>query len=154
MAYSGEEIARAFIQIASESGTQITHLKLQKLLYFAHGWHLAFYDQPLLDERIEAWKHGPVVRTVYKLFKDGGGTPLRYDGKDYLSGLSDETRDLLLGVWKTYGSIDAFDLSKMTHTEDSPWRGKYEQQGFFHDSDYISDEEMKKYFLNLQHANA
>lgn len=51
----------------------ITILKLQKLLFFAYGIHLTLYDEPLFeDEYFEAWQHGPVLRSVYKEFKNFG----------------------------------------------------------------------------------
>ncbi|MDR1166980.1 MAG: DUF4065 domain-containing protein [Deltaproteobacteria bacterium] len=45
--------------------SELTPLKLQKELYFAQGWHLAYHDVPLFEDPIEAWKYGPVVSSVY-----------------------------------------------------------------------------------------
>jgi uncharacterized phage-associated protein len=39
-------------------------LKLQSLLYFAQGWHLAVHGEPLFPEPILAWRLGPVVEEV------------------------------------------------------------------------------------------
>ena len=39
----------------------ITHLKLQKLLYYAQGVCLAITGNTLFNEEIQAWQHGPVV---------------------------------------------------------------------------------------------
>jgi uncharacterized phage-associated protein len=47
-----------------EEGDATSNLKLQKLLYYAQGLHLALYNEPLSKGRIEAWKHGPVVPSV------------------------------------------------------------------------------------------
>lgn len=54
----------------------ITHLKLQKLLYYAQGTHLAISGVPLFDENILAWEHGSVVREVYDKYHEKGRTPL------------------------------------------------------------------------------
>ncbi len=34
-----------------------SHLKLQKLLYYIQGFHLARFDNPIIDEDFEAWVH-------------------------------------------------------------------------------------------------
>ncbi|WP_366513810.1 type II toxin-antitoxin system antitoxin SocA domain-containing protein [Planktotalea sp.] len=44
-------------------------MKLQKLVYIAYGWHLALSGKKLFTEEIEAWKHGPVVPSLYHEFK-------------------------------------------------------------------------------------
>ena len=38
----------------------ITHLKLQKLLYFCYGCYLARTGEELFAEPLEAWPKGPV----------------------------------------------------------------------------------------------
>ena len=48
----------------------IDHLKLQKLLFYVDAWHLAFFDQPLVDEDFRAWVHGPVLTSVWHAVKD------------------------------------------------------------------------------------
>jgi uncharacterized phage-associated protein len=44
---------------------KMSHLKLQKLLYFIEGYHLAYFKKSLIDDDFEAWVHGPVSRSVY-----------------------------------------------------------------------------------------
>ncbi|MDR1035000.1 MAG: hypothetical protein LBT40_00035 [Deltaproteobacteria bacterium] len=33
--------------------SELTPLKLQKILYFAQGWHLAYFDYPLFEDPVE-----------------------------------------------------------------------------------------------------
>jgi uncharacterized phage-associated protein len=47
----------------------MSHLKLQKLLYYCEGYHLAYFESPLLHEEFEAWVHGPVCVPIYDLLK-------------------------------------------------------------------------------------
>ncbi len=47
-------------------------MKLQKLLFYAHAWHLAYDRGPLFENDFEAWPWGPVVRNVYMQIKDAG----------------------------------------------------------------------------------
>lgn len=49
---------------------KMSTMKLQRLVYFAQGWNLAFVGTPLFDEKIEAWASGPVVRELWELHKD------------------------------------------------------------------------------------
>ena len=37
---------------------KMSHLKLQKLLYYVQAFHLAYFDSPLVDDEFEAWLHG------------------------------------------------------------------------------------------------
>ena len=57
--YSAKAVANYFLARAKESGETLSPMKLQKLIYFAHGWHLAVFDAPLLDEEVQAWDYGP-----------------------------------------------------------------------------------------------
>ena len=64
-----DNIADYFIWFANEHGDLITHLKLQKLCYFAEAFYLAKNKKPLTGESFEAWAHGPVSRTLWKRLK-------------------------------------------------------------------------------------
>lgn len=57
---------------------RITHLALQKMLYFAQAWNCVFNDEFLFDENCEAWAHGAVYRDVYNKFKKFKYNPLPY----------------------------------------------------------------------------
>ena len=51
------DVARYFLLVASslEAGDTISNLKMQKMLYYAQGWHFAHFNTPLFDDEIEAW---------------------------------------------------------------------------------------------------
>jgi uncharacterized phage-associated protein len=44
----------------------MTAMKLQKLCYYAYGYHLAWEGRQLFPERFEAWANGPVCRALYR----------------------------------------------------------------------------------------
>ena len=70
-------VAKYFLFLSDEeAGDTISNLKLQKLLYYAQGFHLALNDSPLFAESIEAWTHGPVVPVVYQLYKHAGASAI------------------------------------------------------------------------------
>jgi uncharacterized phage-associated protein len=112
-------VADYLICTARQYGELLTNLKLQKLLYYAQAWHLAFYDEPLFDEEFRAWKHGPVLPTQYRRFRHTGWNPIldRLNPPD----LPEEMRVYLQEILRSYGSETAIALERMTHSE-SPWR--------------------------------
>lgn len=60
---SAYEVAQHLIRLAEfeEEPDYLTHLRLQKLLYYVQAWSMAMRSRPMFPERIEAWGHGPVV---------------------------------------------------------------------------------------------
>lgn len=109
------------------SGDLITNLKLQKLLYYAQGYHLALYGRPLFGDEIRAWQHGPVVKDVYHSYKDYDKRPI--DVTDPApSDLPDTAVEVLDLVSKAYGQFDAWKLREMTHAE-LPWKAANKHSG-------------------------
>lgn len=138
MTYSSKAIANYFLELAKSSDELLTPMKLQKLIYFAHGWHLAIYDEPLISETVEAWRFGPVVPSVYHEFKGyGSGTISDFateldltDDDDSFSLTSyipkvnqndEKVIALLKKIWEIYGKYSGITLSNLTHKDDSPW---------------------------------
>lgn len=116
---TASDVAKYFISSFQKKDKEISNLKLQKLLYYAQAWHLALYDVPLFDDKIEAWVHGPVVPGVFREYKRFGWNPLSVQGANHI--FSDEVNSHLKEVVRVYGKFDAVDLERMTHRED-PWR--------------------------------
>lgn len=122
--YSAETIANWFLKnIDRESGDSITHLKLQKLLYYAQAWYMVLTEnksEPILfEEKIEAWTHGPVVREVYDKYSE-----MRYNSipsPDDNVELDEVTEEILQEVLRVYGKYEAKYLEELTHQED-PWK--------------------------------
>lgn len=104
------------------AGEVITHLKLQKLVYYAQGFHLALFNEPLFEERIEAWRHGPVVPELYHTLKEYKDEiippPEDFEADDVLT---QPAQVLLDEVYSVYGQFSAWKLREMTHDE-APWR--------------------------------
>ena len=47
-----------------------SRLKLLKLLYYIQGYHLAMFNKPLFNDKIQAWTDGAVVPSVYEWMKN------------------------------------------------------------------------------------
>lgn len=148
---SADDVARYIIWFAHEHGSSITNLKLQKLLYYAQGWHLAIYDKPLFSDRIEAWVYGPVVPDIYSKYQKYSYRNIDED-VDYPSFDSAETsylKGFLDEFLAEFLSLDAFEMERMTHNE-APW---LEARGnlplFAKCNKAIKLETMAMYFKNL-----
>jgi uncharacterized phage-associated protein len=119
---SAANVAKYFLILQDEEdGDTISNLKLQKLLYYAQGYYLALFDQPLFPDRMEAWQHGPVVPSVYHEYKIYGAQALpRPVDWDLAEVFRDTTRDFLDEIYRLFGQFSAWKLRKMTHDE-APW---------------------------------
>src|SRR5690606_24176720 len=74
--YTPAHIANYFLWKAKKENIELTAMKLIKLVYVAYGWYLAFKDEKLFDERIEAWRYGPVIPSLYHEFKRFRNDPI------------------------------------------------------------------------------
>lgn len=119
---TAEAVARYFIHLAaqSEEPSPVTHMQLQKLMYYAQGWSLAMRDRPLFAGRIEAWAHGPVVRELFPKFTDFENNPIPGEMANVDPQLSNDDRALIESIWLGYGRYSAWRLREMTHAE-APW---------------------------------
>lgn len=121
-----QDVAKFFIEIAAHqnaanSGDLMTNLRLQKLLYFAQGWHLARYGTPLFDAPIEAWDYGPVVPEVYQEYKANRGNGILCDVDMDTSVFTPEEYELLLDVAREYAKDSTSALVEMSHAPNVPW---------------------------------
>lgn len=139
---SANTIAEYFLSLSNpDIGDIISNLKLQKLLYYAQGFHLALYGDPIFKENILAWEYGPVVKEVYDEYKKYGGAfippPEDFNNKDF----TDKQQELLGEIYEVYGQFSAWKLMEMTHSE-SPWQDT--PQG-----EVISHDKLKSFFPSL-----
>ena len=70
--HSSLAIANEFLRRAKDDGRELTQMHLQKLVYLAHGWCLAVTGKPLIEEKIQAWDYGPVIKPLYDALKSYG----------------------------------------------------------------------------------
>ncbi|VAW76025.1 possible prophage ps3 protein01-like protein [hydrothermal vent metagenome] len=108
-------------QVDPDAGDLISNLKLQKLIYYAQGFHLAIYGEPLFSESIEAWTHGPVSPDLYHRFKDCESNPIPVPDEIDFSVYEQPVREFLDEVYSVFGQFSAWKLRNMTHDE-PPWK--------------------------------
>lgn len=119
---NARDVAKYFLLKNDEEAEDlISNLKLQKLVYYAQGFHLAMFDEPLFSETLQAWTHGPVVPDLYHEYKSFGPgfipTPDDFDP----SSIPKKTREFLDEVYDVFGQYSALKLRSMTHDE-TPWQ--------------------------------
>ncbi len=141
------DVADYFLsKVDMEAGSCITPLKLQKLLYYAQGWFLAFYDAPLFSNDFQAWVHGPVSSEIYTKYQHYGYKGIDKSNCDLSKKLDPKQNELLNEIYITYGSYDAKALENMTHVE-LPWKkARNGIGGNDRCREVIHKENMKKYF--------
>lgn len=121
----------------------ITNLQLNKLLYFAQGHYLARTETPLFDEKIEAWKYGPVVPSIYSIYKKYGKSPItKLDKHNSSINFKKEEMQVIIDVLREYGKYSPSALVNLTHKDGTPWS----QVFIFGENSIISIEELKIFF--------
>lgn len=105
---------------AKRDENDISHLKLQKLLYYVQGFCLAALDSPAFSDEVLAWEHGPVVRSVYDQFRSNRNEPIPAPTDFDPMTISTDVREVADEVFEAYGQFSAWRLREMTH-EEAPW---------------------------------
>lgn len=99
----------------------ITHLKLQKILYYTQVVFLIKKREKAFEEQIVAWKYGPVIQEVYTKYTSQWRNFLEVDNDWKDSTLTPEAKKLIERTREIFGRYSANQLVEMTHSDD-PWR--------------------------------
>ena len=106
----------------------MSHLKLQKLLFYCDAYHLAYFDKQLISDKFEAWVHGPVSRKVYQslrdksiLYADIAYSPIEgVDEDGDFESLTSSQKELLNSILLDLHTWTGLELEMSTHNE-KPW---------------------------------
>jgi uncharacterized phage-associated protein len=118
---SAEDVAAAIIQAAP----RVDRMKLQKLLYFAQAWYLAWYDEPMFNDVVQAWKYGPAIPSIHKVYgaeHEGSRDLIQAPLSGTPGNLDEQRRAALDAVLEVYGEMDAQTLAALSK-EGPLWRG-------------------------------
>lgn len=139
---------------------EMSHLKLQKLIYMVEGYHLAYFNgESLIDEDFQAWTHGPVCRAVFDILKDkailyGDVRYVRNKDEELPSDtlhdtLSSEQLELIDEVLELYKNESGMTLESMTHSQ-KPWIDARGGLPYYAKCEaVISKDAMREYFSTL-----
>lgn len=111
----------------------LTPLRVQKLLYFLHGWYSAVTGTPLLEESFVRGKFGPKLLSLDTDLAAYRGVPVA----EYVPEFNERTGlftplfvnletfpqfgPVLEKVWQEYAPYSTAELSSMSHGAGSPW---------------------------------
>lgn len=95
-------------------------LQTLKLSYIADGFVLGLLDQSLIEDDVEAWKYGPVIRKIYSSLP-AGTTKVSTIGNGVAAPLQGDVQAVVDDVFQKYGSLSGVWLSSLTHREGTPW---------------------------------
>lgn len=124
MAAKSLAVAQYILNRQHSKNDTMTAMQLLKIAYIAHGMTLGVLGRALLDENVEAWPYGPVVRSIYQAVAGRGSLPV-----DTVQGapsnideyIMPDEKGILNYVCDHYGNLSAFTLSDATHREGTPW---------------------------------
>jgi uncharacterized phage-associated protein len=145
---SAEAVANEFLKLgwSERNVPSIDQMKLQKLLFYANAWYLAYESRPLFEENFEAWPWGPVLRDIYNKTSKYGSKPidnLLYEisieeinnppflkiGSQEASLNDSKIKDFIKSVWDVHKHYTGIQLSNSTHEKGEPWTLVKEQYG-------------------------
>lgn len=134
---------------ASRDDSDVTQMKLHKLLYFAQANYLASTGRRLFDARIEAFEHGPVVEPIRRHYEQFGRRIIvvadASQSENSEQELPENVANYLDAIWSQFGEQSASQLRALSH-KDKPWVDNY-HPGRLHS--VIPDHEMRTWYANL-----
>ena len=162
MGDSALSVANYFIDLAKRDGVEIKPLKLMKLVYIAHGFMLAFMNRSVINPRfdkVEAWKYGPVIPSVYHSFKQYGNCAIDkktviffFDGEPDKDPIvrtpelkDEEAKKVCNIVWRRYSPMSDSKLVTLLHGAGTPWAMVYKEG----ENRAIPDEFTRLYYKGL-----
>ena len=151
--FNAMDIARCLAELgydaeSPEESAQMSLLRLQKFLYYCQGWSLALLGEPLFHQPIEAWKHGPVVREVYKQLAGRRSGIAPDELGEPCEAMPQHVQQLLQMVWRQYNGYRPKELVEMTHREPAWIEARNGSPADAASSTPLSLETMARYFRN------
>ena len=129
--YDPRAVANKLLDVAEDRRVSLTHISLQKLLYFAHAEYLSVLKKPLISGYFEAWQYGPVHPGVYGSFKKYGpnnitGRATNFNfvsqSEESVDPIEDEIANRIIDrLVDKIGSLSAARLVAISHAERGPW---------------------------------
>ncbi len=170
-ATSAQAVANYFLhKEKQENRRDMTNLKIQKLVYLAYGFYSVIGKEKLFSNRIEAWKHGPVIPALYYEASRFGSKCIEkeftecaiIDNENIKTDLGDfkvepyipkvenkDIMDVLDYIWDIYSKYTGWTLRNLTHLKGTPWDEVYNNgRGEFKEIPFKKIQEYYKEFIN------
>lgn len=145
-----QDVANYFLYLdyLNDAADGISNSKLQKLLYYAYGFYYALHGEALFQDTLEAWRHGPVVPSLYRNYHGYGKNLIPFNPDTSIPTVfSEEQEDFLRDIYWEFAQYAAWKLTAMTH-EEAPWQDSRKDA-----SVAIAPLTLKQYFSQRVAAN-
>jgi uncharacterized phage-associated protein len=130
--YEARKICNLILAQYDAQVFNLTNLRLNKLLYFIHGWALTTRPQGLVRNHFEAWKLGPVIKPVFDTFKvyENNHIERMAEHLDYASGknvvvpfndIASTDVDFIFRIFENYTKYTTGQLVALSHEPGGPW---------------------------------
>jgi uncharacterized phage-associated protein len=135
----------------------MSNLKLQKMIYLIYADYLLSTKKRLFNDKIIAWKYGPVIPEVYEYYKIHGREEIEEESDSQVVMLDEITIPVTLAkilqadddvailesvksTFEKFGDKTASQLVSITHKSGSPWDRTIQQH-----VDEITDDTIREY---------
>ena len=139
--YHANDVACYLIHKAIDNERPISNLQLQKILYYIQVFFLQEKRYALFSDEIEAWRFGPVVRSVYEKYSGFGASDL-IDIDAYNVIFSSEEKRAIDKILDEKSKLYPWSLVADTHKRGKAWDLIY--QGGPGNKEIIPKELLKK----------
>lgn len=141
---SARDVALYILETEGQMGT----MKLQKLVFYCQAYSLAWFKTPMFGDPVEAWVHGPVIRSLWNLHKRlFSFTAADLKAKDPTadsSRLTSTDRRVVRSILNSVGALSGLDLRDRTHDE-APWIDAFDETEAWHSTE-ITQQAMQEYY--------
>lgn len=120
MSITATDAAIHIVNFCIDENQPISNLQLQKILYFCQVESYRTRGKRLFDDDFEAWRYGPVIPGVYRLFSIFGGLKIKHRVVETARLSFDESR-LVERVARDLRRLHPWELVGKTHSKGSPW---------------------------------
>jgi len=131
MSYFAVSVANSIIKLAKARNiTNLTPMKLQKLMYFAQFWYVKKFNKFLINDWFSRWEFGPVIPSIYHQLKYYGSNPVNNyiwllsannEAIVYMIDNNPNAWNFLNEILDAYGNLDGVSLLAITQCDNSAW---------------------------------
>jgi len=128
-------VANNILQRAFADDINVTPMKLQKLIYCIYKEYLKKTGYSLFEEDFEAWKYGPVIPSVYQMFKDRGSNRINNyadANKGIYKAVNENNKapfkQIVDKIWSIYKDYNGIVISSFTYGKNTAWRNAVKER--------------------------
>ena len=138
-------VARELLKLSVRG---LSQLKLQRLVYFAHGGYMIdHHEDGLVFDKVEAWKYGPVFRDLWDKTKYYGNETFTRINVKSADKPTDRQLKFIQEVFDVFGDLSRIQLTAMAFQDDSPWHETYASWG--EKRGVIPNDLIRDYFVKI-----